>query len=326
MNQVMGEPSFEPKDPSGPDPTLPAHAWDEFETSLRLHDDGADSFGPPEWALVVYAGANLGRVFPLHPGDNIIGRSPQADVTILDDEVSRMHARVKMEQGASKLYMHLEDLESTNGTFLNGQPVLRIRPLVSGDRIALGTHVLKVVALDALERSFHQTLLDQSTKDNLTGLGNRGLTLAELQSRFELSRRHGRLLCVIMCDLDHFKQVNDTYGHGAGDFVLRTFGERLRLTLRSADVAGRIGGEEFLMVLPETDQAGAMLLAERIRAIIGEDPMVIPDGELAITCSLGVAEIAPADRDAGVLLARADGALYEAKHNGRNRVHFAPAT
>jgi diguanylate cyclase (GGDEF)-like protein len=120
--------------------------------------------------------------------------------------------------------------------------------------------------------------------------------------------------------LDHFKQVNDTYGHGAGDFVLRTFGERVNQTLRSADVAGRIGGEEFLIVLPETDMEGALLLAERVRTIIEKEPMVIPDGELTVTCSLGVAEIFPEDKDAGVLLARADGALYEAKRKGRNRV------
>ncbi len=310
--------------PDAPDPTVPLHSWGDMETALRERCPEDAASVPSEWALVVYAGSNLGRVFPLAAGENIIGRSPQAQITLLDEEVSRLHSRVSMEPtgtGTHKLF--LEDLQSTNGTFLNGSPVTGPRLMLSGDRISVGSHILKLVAMDSLERIFHETLLDQSTKDPLTGLGNRSATLAELQSRFELSRRHGRQISVIMCDLDHFKQVNDKYGHGAGDIVLAGFGERVRQNLRGTDLAGRIGGEEFLLILPETDKDGAALLAERLRVSLSGAPHVLPQGPIKVTCSLGVAQWLPEDRDAGALLGRADEALYEAKHQGRDRVVVA---
>ena len=318
------QPSAWPDDPGAPDPTVPLQSWGDMETALRKRRPEDGNPEPSEWALVVYAGANLGRVFPLQPGENIIGRSPQAGITLLDEEVSRVHSCVRMdlpETGNHRVI--LEDRQSTNGTFLNGIPVDGPQPLTAGDRISIGTHILKLVAMDPLERAFHETLLDQSTKDPLTGLGNRGATLAELQSRFELSRRHGRPISVIMCDLDHFKQVNDQHGHGAGDIVLAGFGERVRQNLRGTDLAGRIGGEEFLLVLPETEVEGAVLLAERLRASLSDTPHVLPDGPLQVTCSLGVAQWLQEDRDAGALLGRADEALYEAKRQGRNTVIVA---
>jgi diguanylate cyclase (GGDEF)-like protein len=295
-----------------------------METALRKRRPEDSRPQPSEWALVVYAGANLGRVFPLQPGENLIGRSPQVGIALLDEEVSRVHSCVRMDTlgpGMTKIF--LEDQQSTNGTFLNGTPLIAPHLLSAGDRIAIGSHVLKLVAMDALERAFHETLLDQSTKDPLTGLGNRSATLSELQSRFDLSHRHGRSLCVIMCDLDHFKHVNDEYGHGAGDIVLAGFGERVRQSLRGSDLAGRIGGEEFVLVLPETDMEGAELLAERLRTSLSDTPHQLPTGPIHVTCSLGVAQRSPQDRDAGSLLGRADEALYLAKRQGRNRVIVA---
>jgi diguanylate cyclase (GGDEF)-like protein len=216
--------------------------------------------------------------------------------------------------------VQVEDLGSTNGTRVNGDRLLGPVMLQDGDRLEMGGHVLKLVFLDPLERTFHETLLDLSTKDPLTGLANRGSVLAEFQNRFGLSLRYNRPLSIVICDLDHFKRVNDTHGHGAGDFVLRIFGERLLTTLREADLAGRIGGEEFIMVLPETDLAGARPFAERLRKAIATMPVALPSGSLTITCSLGIAERTAADLDAGQLLARADAALYRAKARGRDRV------
>jgi two-component system, cell cycle response regulator len=317
-------PSDWPDDPEAPYPTVPIQSWGDMDTTLRQRgpDDGVPA--PSEWALVVYAGANLGRVFPLQPGVNVIGRSPQASITLLDEEVSRTHSCVHMDPSELRTQrIILEDLHSTNGTFLNGQPVLSPLLLSAGDRITIGTHILKLVAMDPLERAFHETLLDQSTKDPLTGLGNRGAALAELQSRFDLSRRHGRPISVVMCDLDHFKQINDQYGHGAGDIVLAGFGERVRQNLRGTDLAGRIGGEEFLLVLPETEIEGALLLAERLRASLSDTPHQLPSGPIQVTCSLGVAQRNQEDRDAGALLGRADEARYAAKRQGRNQVIVA---
>ncbi|MBI1753065.1 MAG: diguanylate cyclase [Acidobacteria bacterium] len=311
-----GEAPLKPK--LGPKPvpmeTLPG--FPEMATVVRSKAEGELQPAPPEWALVAYAGAALGRVFPLTGGTVIIGRAPDAGVTLLDGEVSRHHARIRLEEGQ----VQVEDLGSTNGTRVNGEAVHGPRSLKAGDRLSLGGHVLKVVCLDSLERAFHETLLDLSTKDPLTGLANRGSSLAEFQNRFGLSLRYGRPLSVVVCDLDHFKQVNDTFGHGAGDVVLRIFGERLLTTLREADLAGRIGGEEFLMVLPETDLAGARPFAERLRRTIASMPISLASGPLNITCSLGIAERAASDLEAGQLLARADAALYRAKAGGRNLV------
>ena len=310
--------------PEGPDPmdsTIPLRSLGDIETTLRNRLPQEAAQDPCEWALVVYAGNNLGRVFPLTPGENLLGRSAQAQVTLLDEEVSRVHTRIFVNPGVGEdSALMIEDLQSTNGTFLNGVHVDKPCHLAAGDRISLGNHVLKLVAMDPLERSFHETLLDQSTRDPLTGLGNRGAILSELQSRFDLSKRHSRPLTVIMCDLDHFKTINDEHGHGAGDIVLATFGERVRQNLRGTDLAGRIGGEEFLLILPETEMDGGLLLAERLRAAIGDHPHLLPTQALRVTCSLGVAQRIPEDRDGGSLLGRADGALYQAKHLGRDRV------
>jgi two-component system, cell cycle response regulator len=288
----------------------------EMPTVIRTKVEGETQEHPAEWALVAYAGAALGRVFPLSAGLVIVGRAPDAGVALMDGEVSRHHARIRVEEG----HVQVEDLKSTNGTQVNGELLRGPVDLRAGDRLAIGGHVLKLVFLDPLERAFHETLLDLSTKDPLTGLANRGRALAEFQNRFGLSLRYDRPLSVVVGDLDHFKRVNDTYGHGAGDLVLHAFGERLMANLREADLAGRIGGEEFLMVLPETDLGGARPFAERLRNAIASTPIPLSSGGISITCSLGIAQRTAEDLEAGQLLARADAALYQAKNGGRNRV------
>ncbi len=297
--------------------------WPEMATVIRMKDPTAEDPAPFEWALVVYAGPALGQLFPLQGGESILGRSPQARVTLLDDEISRLHARILLEDRGHGAELTLEDLGSTNGTTLNGEPLAAATELKAGDRIGVGHHVLKLVAMDPLERAFHQTLLDQSTRDPLTGLANRAASLAELQARFDLSRRHGRPLCVVMVDLDHFKRINDSLGHGAGDEVLKGFGERVRANLRTSDFAGRIGGEEFLMILSETELEGAEMFAQRLRTA-AEIVHPLPSGPLQATCSLGVAQRGGSDTEPGALLSRADAALYQAKALGRNRVALAP--
>jgi diguanylate cyclase (GGDEF)-like protein len=300
-----------------------AEEWPETSTSVRAKEPLEKPQPPSEWALVVYAGQALGRIFPLPLGESVLGRSPKAQIALLDDEISRLHASLQLEDRGGVHRLSLVDLGSTNGTFLNGEPVEGLALLRAGDRITLGHHVLKLVAMDPLERAFHQTLLDQSTKDPLTGLANRAATLAELSTRFDLGKRHDRPLCVVMIDMDHFKQINDTLGHSAGDFVLQGFGERVRANLRASDHAGRIGGEEFLVILSETDLEGAQMFAERLRISVSDTPIIFAAGPpMVVTCSLGIAQRLPTDPDHGTLLARADRALYLAKKHGRNRVEI----
>lgn len=268
--------------------------------------------------LVVYGGTAQGQIFSLSPGETIIGRSNAATVFIIDDQASRSHCRITL-PGATAQGATLEDLGSTNGTFLNDTRVVGAVPLAAGDRIAVGGHLLRFVAMDSVERAFHQELVALGTLDPLTNLPNRRAILGDLNNVFDLSRRHGRSMAVILCDLDHFKRVNDELGHPAGDEVLKAFAARIRGVLRDSDSAGRIGGEEFLLVLPETDLAGAGLLAERLRSALANEPVLLACGQRAVTCSLGYGCQRAGDQDSGALVARVDEALYMAKGRGRNR-------
>jgi diguanylate cyclase (GGDEF)-like protein len=158
--------------------------------------------------------------------------------------------------------------------------------------------------------------------DALTGLANRRAVEVALNRDLARADRDGRWVSVVVLDVDHFKRVNDTHGHAGGDQVLVALGNVLRTALRAGDLAGRIGGEEFLTILPDTDPDGAMVAAERLRKRIEAERVALPTGELAFTASLGVASLKGPGclRGAAGLVEKADHALYEAKHGGRNRV------
>jgi diguanylate cyclase (GGDEF)-like protein len=166
-----------------------------------------------------------------------------------------------------------------------------------------------------------QSLRFAATHDFLTNLLNRAEILAALERELSRSEREGRPAGVILADLDHFKQVNDTLGHAAGDTVLKEVAQRLRSDLRIYDVAGRYGGEEFLLVLPGCDLRVAARRADEIRQLVAKDPVMTLCGPTTVTVSMGVAvtNCIP-DLTSEVVLQHADGALYRAKRAGRNRV------
>ncbi len=167
------------------------------------------------------------------------------------------------------------------------------------------------------------TVQRMATTDELTQVSNRRHFFDLGDKQFATARRYGPPLSALMIDIDHFKQVNDRFGHAAGDDVIRVVAERLRGELRTMDLLGRYGGEEFALVLPETDE-GAAALGERLRIAIEAAPVPTCEGEIAITISVGVAIMVEADGDLATILNRADAALYEAKRAGRNRVAVAP--
>lgn len=185
------------------------------------------------------------------------------------------------------------------------------------------------------EHKAAEQLRELARTDSLTGLINRRELVAVASEEIARARRYGRPLSLLAIDLDHFKRVNDTYGHASGDEVLRDFTHRLRASLRSHDIAARIGGEEFVAVLPETTAANAMLLARRLCATIAAEPARVAGRPIPYTISIGVAEVAvtrdgraPSADVAETLLldcmARADAGLYAAKEGGRNRVAAGP--
>lgn len=167
-------------------------------------------------------------------------------------------------------------------------------------------------------------LEELATTDGLTGCLNKRAFLDELQKRFKVAERFGKRLSLIVTDIDHFKRVNDTYGHAVGDHVIRGLGEILRSLKRETDIVGRFGGEEFCIACEETDARGAMLLAERVREQLKQREFDSDQGKLRVTCSLGVAEFPDDARSDAQLFELADKALYHAKQTGRDRVCAVP--
>ena len=166
----------------------------------------------------------------------------------------------------------------------------------------------------------NQELLQLASTDILTGLANRRVIMQRAQAEIRRANRYQKDLAVLMLDIDHFKKVNDQYGHAAGDKVLTEFAALCQRNIRDTDLAGRYGGEEFFILLPEIDLQTAILSAERLRLAVAEHPFTLSSGEqLQVTCSIGIAMYLPQQDNLDKLLLRADQALYQAKHQGRNR-------
>ena len=185
-----------------------------------------------------------------------------------------------------------------------------------------------IVVFDATDTAIYRTMHQAAMKklemvsriDGLTQLFNRSHWQSRLSEEFSRAARYSTPLSLIMFDLDHFKKVNDTYGHLGGDAVLCAVSRVVRNSIRENDIAGRYGGEEFGIILPNTPEAGAVVVAERIRASIEAAPIPFEDREIKATSSLGVTEYRPGVADCEELIAQADAALYRAKEGGRNRV------
>ena len=176
----------------------------------------------------------------------------------------------------------------------------------------------------------NRVLAEVSARDALTGLYNRWYVMEKIDSEINRSLRHGSPVALLMLDIDHFKRINDSFGHAAGDSVLRSFGQVLRESCRVYDVPGRYGGEEFCIVLPETRIGNTTVVAERIRQRLAESRFDVGDDQVAITASIGIAGM-DSVADEGIvsssgLIERADRALYSAKHHGRNRVEVWPVS
>lgn len=165
-------------------------------------------------------------------------------------------------------------------------------------------------------------LLEAAMTDPMTGCMNRRCWMATARKELKRSRRHGQPLALMVLDIDHFKSINDTWGHAVGDAAIITFARTLRGLLRSADALGRLGGDEFVVLLPETDARQAMLVAEKLRVRVSETVVETSSHNFNMTISIGVTKLAAADDDITATLDRADQALYQAKQSGRNRAHF----
>jgi two-component system, cell cycle response regulator len=269
--------------------------------------------------LIVLAGANVGEMHKLETiGEVIIGRSVGAAVRLADDGVSRKHARLVVEQGN----VRLEDLGSANGTLVNGTRVVDACALKDGDQIQIGsTTILKFTYHDSLEEEFQRRMYEAALRDPMTKAYNKKHLSDRLDAELAFARRHNTSLALVMLDVDHFKRVNDTLGHPAGDAVLIKLAQIVQATLRTEDMFARYGGEEFAVLCRGSNLSQAAILAERIRATVEETTFEFDGTVIPVTCSLGVTSLQ--ERPAASVLefvGNADEALYEAKRLGRNRV------
>lgn len=268
--------------------------------------------------LVVLVGREPGRVVPLPPGELVIGRSRKSGLVLDEQGVSRRHARVVNRPGR----VEIADMKSTNGLWVNGRKRGRHR-LADGDCLQLGACRLAFrLSLPEEDRVLKQ-LYQRATRDELTGLYNRASLLDRLEQEVARQHRYQRGLALIMLDLDHFKQVNDSHGHAAGDRVLAAAAAAIEGCLRASDLAARVGGEEFVLVLPEADAARARRIADKVRMRVAAQQVKHGRTIIQVTASCGVAVAGPGKPRATHLLEQADQACYRAKAAGRNRVAVA---
>jgi two-component system cell cycle response regulator len=275
-------------------------------------------------SLVVYSGGDTGRQITLEQGTQSVGRSAAAGVQIDGPGMSRLHAEVVVD-GAQ---VTLRDLGSANGSFVQDQRLNGPRLLRDGDLVRLGSVILKFYEHRSVDAALHDRVYRMAMIDSGTGLYNRRYLNDALKRELRHTRQNGRPLAVISYDLDRFKSVNDTHGHSAGDLVLRECAAVVSSVVGSAGVLGRLGGEEFLVLMPGASVATAKALAERMRLAVANHTFVLPVGVAEErrcvrhqqTMSLGVAEWSPAMLDACDLMDAADRRLYQSKHEGRNRV------
>ncbi len=272
---------------------------------------------PKRAFLIVIAGNSVGEMYQIRKGEIAIGRERDCDIVVTDVGISRKHARIIQDKSGELL---IEDLQSTNGTYLNGE-VIRTRPLRDGDRIQLGrTTILKFSLSDDLEENFQRRMFDSAVRDGLTKTYNRQYFEERIASEFSYAYRHFIPLSVVMMDLDHFKNVNDTYGHPVGDVVLRTVANVVTRIIRTEDTLCRYGGEEFVLLARNTDAPSIQILAERIRTAVEQQVVPVSSGLIKVTLSLGTSTLE--NRNVSKhqeLVAAADEALYHAKRMGRNR-------
>jgi len=267
--------------------------------------------------LIVLAGSNVGEMFRLDEGETFLGRGQNATVRLIDDGISRRHARIFQHGGE----VVIEDLKSSNGTVVNGTPVT-MQLLKDGDKIRLGsTTILKFTYNDHLDESFQQQMYEAALRDGLTKAFNKKYFLDRLETEIAYARRHAAHLSLLMFDVDHFKRVNDTHGHLAGDYVLQRLAKVASSTVRTEDVFARYGGEEFGVICRGVPLPSAGVLGERLRSTVESTVFEHEGARLPITISVGVAGHPEVEIENGVqLIAAADAALYEAKRGGRNRV------
>lgn len=288
------------------------------KTQTKPIENLVASAGRRSASFIVLKGASIGRMFRIERKELTIGRSSDTDVWLDDDSVSRCHAKISRQDDV----VTLTDLNSKNGTFCNGEKVVGSRVLRDGDKVQVGVgNVLRFGLQDQLDEEAQFALYDSAVRDGLTGAFNRKYLLEALGKEFAFAVRHELPLSLLMLDLDHFKNINDTHGHAAGDFALITLVDHVHQAIRTEDVFARVGGEEFALLLREVTEDVAVAVAERLRRRVEGLDFTFQGRSMRMTVSIGVAtHVSEVFPDADSLVRAADQFLYQAKGAGRNQV------
>ena len=275
----------------------------------------ADRTNESNAALIVIYGEALGRKYDLVNPLIEIGRSKHADIQLDEEAVSRSHARLTC---GSRVV--LEDLSSTNGTFVNDLQIRKPRTLVNGDFVKVGRTLFKFLDGTNIEAAYHDEIYRLMTVDGLTLAHNRRYFDEALEREVSRSQRYARNLSLVLMDIDCFKDINDEFGHLAGDHILKELSTAVMRRIRREDIFARYGGEEFALLLPELDLKQAVKTAEKARRLLEQQRFSFDGETIRVTVSMGVATRGNGKNAKGELLQRADERLYEAKQSGRNRV------
>lgn len=286
---------------------------------LRLAQAGQ---APPSLVLLVGPPSSIGRQWPLEDTDRILGRSPTAHIYVDDRSLSKSHAKLVLAGGDVSII----DLESTNKTIINGKPIQPLTPmkLKNNDQIKAGNLIFKFLERGSIETVASAQTFDRGQTDALTGIANRGALEAKGPESMNRSSLLGVPLSVILFDIDRFKSINDTYGHPAGDYVLKEIAHVVRSKMiRGNDFFARSGGEEFTVLLLGSEEKPAHEIAERLRLTIESHEFTYEGKKMPVTISAGVTTKREEDLEWRIIYERADQALYKAKNAGRNQVVLA---
>jgi diguanylate cyclase (GGDEF)-like protein len=293
-----------------------------FSTSFGWPHPQADSS-----ALLVriYPEHGIGQPFDLGRETIEVGRE-SADILLRDDSVSRRHATIQW----TGTHHIVSDFGSTNGTFVNEERISSKR-LTAGDRVRFGKQLFKYLPASSDETAFHEVVFKIMTTDGLTETQNKNCLLQAIERELQITSRTNSPLSLMLLDIDFFKKINDSFGHLAGDEVLRQFAARVKSVMRRGDLLSRFGGEEFAVLCPQTELKDALHLASRICHQVSATPVFFEAHSIPVTVSIGVVDCDTTLRsrlveptcdwsaEAANWLAKADQFLYQAKREGRNR-------